>query len=118
MKTNARKQKLLDAEHEKIGWIGLVRLRDVYDFECYLARRGWKPCVTGGSCLMRVMRDGRVIEVLWRRSARRARRGMEWFCGTTSRFSRGTSGSKNLRAKEVVIAAALQSPLLLGFITF
>ena len=33
MKTNARKQKLLDAEHEKIGWIGLVRLRDVYDFE-------------------------------------------------------------------------------------
>ena len=73
MKTNARKQKLLDAEHEKIGWIGLVRLRDVYDFECYLARRGWKPCVTGGSCLMRVMRDGRVIEVLWDPSKRKTR---------------------------------------------
>ncbi len=75
MKTNARKQKLLDAEHEKIGWIGLVRLRDVYDFECYLARRGWKPCVTGGSCLMRVMRD----EVLWdpaKRKTRTSRYGM------------------------------------------
>ena len=79
MKTNARKQKLLDAEHEKIGWIGLVRLRDVYDFECYLARRGWKPCGPGGGCLLRVLRDGRVIEVLWdpaKRKTRTSRYGM------------------------------------------
>ena len=43
------------------------------------ARRGWKPCVTGGSCLMRVMRDGRVIEVLWdpaKRKTRTSRYGM------------------------------------------
>ena len=53
------------SEHEKFGWFGLVRLRDVYDFECYLMQRGWKPCVTLGRSLMRVMRDGRIIEVVW-----------------------------------------------------
>ena len=79
MKTNARKQKLLDAEHERIGWIGLVRLRDVYDFECFLMRRGGKACVADGTCLLRVLRDGRVIEVHWdpnRRKTCTSRYGM------------------------------------------
>jgi len=65
MKTSARKEKRLMAEHERFGWFGLVRLRDVYEFECYLMQRGWKPCVTLGRSLMRVMRDGRIIEVVW-----------------------------------------------------
>lgn len=65
MKTSARKEKRLMAEHERFGWFGLVRLRDVYEFECYLMQRGWKPCVTLGRSLMRVVRDGRIIEVVW-----------------------------------------------------
>lgn len=58
MKTSARKEKRLMAEHERFGWFGLVRFRDVYEFECYLMQRGWKPCVTLGRSLMRVVRDG------------------------------------------------------------
>ena len=65
MKTSARKEKRLMAEHERFGWFGLIRFRDVYEFECYFMQRGWKPCVTLGRSLMRVVRDGRIIEVVW-----------------------------------------------------
>lgn len=65
MKTIAKKQKQLEREHEEYGWFGLVRLEDIYDFECFLQGRGWKACIAEGSCLMWVQRSGCSIVVTW-----------------------------------------------------
>ena len=69
------KKILRDAERrERAGWPGLVKLKDIYDFEMFLTReRGWHSAVTQGNELMHVYGYGRELIVWFDASTRRTK---------------------------------------------
>lgn len=55
--TKTQKQKAVDRLHEQLGWLGLVKLAEIYSFEQYLIqKKHFIPCVTSGTELLRVRR--------------------------------------------------------------
>lgn len=55
--TKMQKQKANDRIHETCGWLGLVKLKDIYAFEQYLIqKKQFRACVTQGTELLRVRR--------------------------------------------------------------
>ena len=54
-----------DRMHERYGWLDLVRLEDIYNFEAYLCGKGWHACVTRGNELMRVRRNMNEFVTVW-----------------------------------------------------
>ena len=59
---------------EREGWLGLVPLRDIYDFELFLVHnRGWHSAVTSGIELLHVYGYGKELVVSWNPTKRRTK---------------------------------------------
>jgi len=70
---DALKKAIQDGErHERDGWPGLVRLKDIYDFELFLVHnRGWHSAITSGTELLHVYGYGKELIVRWNPAKRR-----------------------------------------------
>lgn len=55
--TKTQKQKAADRIHETLGWLGLVKLAEIYNFEQYLIqKKHFRACVPSGAEIIRVRR--------------------------------------------------------------